>query len=228
MLDLIIYQDQCECLDILLAVQHVSIIKTEIRDPVRLHIKPKNASIWGPWRFPFYFVEKKTETQGKGVISVYSVGLRQEHSSVSALPLLCPRISHSTGPFYFQFLYFVFFAMYFATATLSIAYPLPKMFNFLSLCLFINKNTNCFWRENLHHSSLCFSVTITLTTLLTPVVYVCFFFLPHQAILCHQQVALQYNSVMTLVTWRKCHLLQDRALSFRCQLQVRVVVCVSD
>lgn len=118
--------------------------------------------------------------------------------------------------------------MYFATATLSIAYPLPTMFNFLSLCLFINKNTNCFWRENLHHSFLCFSVTITLTTLLTPVVYVCVFFLPHQAILCHQQVALQYNSVMTLVTWRKCHLLQDRALSFRCQLQVRVVVCVSD
>ena len=108
----------------------VSSIKIEIRDTVRLHIKPKNASILGPWRFTFYFVEKKTETQGKGVISVYSVGLRQEHSSISALLLLCPRISHNTGPFYFQFLYFVFFATYFATTALSISYPLPQMFNF--------------------------------------------------------------------------------------------------
>ena len=123
--------------------------------------------------------------------------------------------------------------MYFATATVSIAYPLPHMFNFLSWCLFINKNTNCFWRENLHHSSLCFSVTIALTTLLTPVVYV-FFFLPHRAILWHQQVALQCNSVMALVTWRKCHLPQvnvsaprNCAHSFRCKLQVHVV-CVSD
>lgn len=125
--------------------------------------------------------------------------------------------------------------MYFATATLSISYPLPQMFNFLSLCLFTNKNTNCFWRENLHHSSLCFSVTITLITLLTPVVYVCFFFLPHQEILWHQEVAPQCNSVMTLVTWRKCHLPQmsvsvpqDCAHFFRCQLQAHVVVCVSD
>lgn len=32
-------------------------------------MESKNASIWGPWRWSlsFYFIEKKIETQGKGM-----------------------------------------------------------------------------------------------------------------------------------------------------------------
>lgn len=91
----------------------------------------------------------------------------QKHNGISVLLLLSPSIFHNAVLFCCQFLYFAFYPMHFAIATLLRSYSSSQMFQFLTIMVSISKNTSCYWKEKLLCSSclflLCSHITITLT-----------------------------------------------------------------